>query len=148
MDGVSQVSPSWSVKLAIMDYVYVKHWHQFLAVFSLLLFWLRVILRLTHRKWLQSKWLRVLPHVNDSLLLVAGIWMCYLLTSWPWQLPWLQVKLAALLAYIGVASYCLKVTSSRAACLLAAAGATGIYIYIAGVAISKSVYSWWELYGH
>ena len=130
-----------------MDYVITKSSHQALVALSLMLFWLRVACKLWRPVWLQVKWLKVLPHCNDTLLMAMGLWLCYLLSVWPWQLDWLLVKLLALLAYIGAGGYCLKYCRTRLACVSAALLASAIYAYMIGVALTKSAASWGIFYG-
>lgn len=51
---------------------------------------------------------RTLPHVNDTLLLCAGIWLAYSLRLYPGESAWLTAKLIALLVYILLGSVALK----------------------------------------
>ena len=49
---------------------------------------------------LQEKWVKIAPHVVDTLLLTLGVMLAFSLSGGPWQ-SWLLAKLIALLAYIG-----------------------------------------------
>ena len=49
---------------------------------------------------LQQKWVRIAPHVIDTLLLTLGLILAFNLADGLWQ-SWLIAKLTALLAYIG-----------------------------------------------
>ncbi|MEE4281742.1 MAG: SirB2 family protein [Pseudomonadales bacterium] len=49
---------------------------------------------------LQEKWVKIAPHVVDTLLLTLGVVLAFSLPDGPWQ-SWLLAKLVALLAYIG-----------------------------------------------
>lgn len=49
---------------------------------------------------LQEKWVRIAPHVVDTLLLTLGVVLAFSLPQGPWQ-AWLGAKLVGLLFYIG-----------------------------------------------
>lgn len=85
-----------------MDYQTIKWFHAGFALLSLFGFVLRGVLMMRGAALLRSPLVRRLPHVNDSLLFVFGLW---LLWSGPWSLAtarWLQLKLVLLLLYIGL----------------------------------------------
>ncbi|MCE2572231.1 SirB2 family protein [Motilimonas eburnea] len=130
-----------------MDYLFIKQSHQLLVALSLMLFWWRVVLRLMQHPWCRVKWLKILPHCNDTGIVLIGAWLCYALSIWPWQLDWLMVKLTALLIYIALGSVSLKFSRTNQGVLGFAIAATGIYCYMIGVAMAKSGLSWWGLYG-
>ncbi len=131
-----------------MDYVLIKQSHQLLVALSLLLFWLRVVLRLTQHALGRAKWLKILPHCNDTALLLMGAWLCYALSVWPWQLDWLIIKLGALVVYILLGSASLKFSQGNWGVFGFAVTASGVYCYMIGVAMTKSGLSWWVYYGN
>lgn len=49
---------------------------------------------------LQQKWVRFVPHVNDSLLFFSGVALVVIQNYMPWHYTWLQAKLLLLLVYI------------------------------------------------
>lgn len=57
--------------------------------------------------------LKVLPHVIDTLLLISGIVLAVMAHLVPWLVPWLGVKLLALLAYIGLGTVAMKSSGGR-----------------------------------
>ncbi len=56
----------------IAYYPMLKHLHMTLALVSLLLFAYRWSLALSGSARLQQKWLKILPHINDTFLLLLG----------------------------------------------------------------------------
>jgi uncharacterized membrane protein SirB2 len=72
------------------------------------LFLLRYLWMLRGSPLLQRRWVRILPHVNDTLLLVSGLAMALRLQQSPFTQTWLTAKLVALLAYILLGSIALK----------------------------------------
>ncbi len=94
-------------------------------------------------KWQGSPYLqhpatRILPHVNDTLLLSAGIGMVVLLGQYPIQQAWLTAKLLALLAYILLGTLALKRGRTPRVRALAGAGAVAAVAYILAVALTRS----------
>jgi uncharacterized membrane protein SirB2 len=91
-----------------MQYSTIRHIHMVCAAITIVLFALRWVLDLTNRGWRQWRWLRVAPHVNDSLLLTAAVALATLSHQYPWQLPWLGAKVTLLLVYIGLGTMALR----------------------------------------
>ena len=89
-------------------YLTLKSLHVSLALVSGALFALRALWSVTGSSWLKRPWVRVLPHLLDTLLLAAGLSLMVLTAQWPHQTPWLAAKLTALLAYIGFGSLALR----------------------------------------
>ena len=105
----------------IAYYPMLKHLHMTLALVSLLLFLYRWSLALAGSGRLQQKWLKVLPHINDTFLLLFGVLLAVTLQMSPGQQPWLLAKLIALVIYIGLGVMALK----RPACPRPEAGGRG-----------------------
>ncbi len=49
---------------------------------------------------LQQKWVKIAPHLVDTVLLLTGIWMALQLKQLNGNLAWLWPKMIALLLYI------------------------------------------------
>ncbi len=84
-----------------MMYLTVKHSHIFLVAINFLLFNLRFWLRFARPGKTLPKILKVLPHLNDTVLLFTGLWLIHL-TGWiPFgNASWLGAKLMLLMGYI------------------------------------------------
>lgn len=54
--------------------------------------------------WLRVLWVRVAPHVIDTVLLLSGV---YLATLWDWA-TWILVKLVVVVIYIGLGFVALR----------------------------------------
>lgn len=57
--------------------------------------------------------------------------------------PWILVKIIALIAYIGVGTIAIKRGKTAKTRAIAAIIAVAIFVYIVGVAMTKSALSWW-----
>ncbi|RWT33480.1 SirB2 family protein [Aeromonas caviae] len=125
----------------IAYYPMLKHLHMTLALVSLLLFLYRWSLALAGSGRLQQKWLKVLPHINDTFLLLFGVLLAVTLQMSPGQQPWLMAKLIALVIYIGLGVMALK-RPARGQKLVAGVAALAVFGYMVGAAITKSAWSW------
>ena len=101
-------------------------------------FVLRGVWMLRESPLLQHPLTRVLPHVNDSLLLAAGIGMAVMLRQYPLVDAWLTAKLLALLVYIGLGAVALKRGCTKRARILAFGGALLTLAYLVAVALTRS----------
>jgi uncharacterized membrane protein SirB2 len=90
---------------------------------------------------------RVLPHVNDALLLAAGIGMAVMLRQYPLLDGWLTAKLVALLVYIALGTVALKRGRTRRARAVAFAGALLTLAYLVAVALTRSPLPFIDLVG-
>ena len=125
----------------IAYYPLLKHLHMTLALVSLLLFLYRWLLAIGGSPRLQQKWLKVLPHVNDTFLLLLGVLLAVTLQMSPGQQPWLMAKLIALVVYIGLGVMALK-RPARGQKVLAGVAALVVFGYMVGAALTKSPWSW------
>ncbi|SDM13019.1 Uncharacterized membrane protein SirB2 [Modicisalibacter muralis] len=127
-----------------MDYFLVKQIHMTAVGFSLALFMLRAWWSVRESPRLKRRWVRIVPHLVDSVLLVFGVWLMVLLRAWPTQQPWLMAKLIGLVAYIMVGSFAIKRGRTPLIRGLAAIAAVAIFIYIVGAAVTHHPLSWWQ----
>jgi uncharacterized membrane protein SirB2 len=91
---------------------------------------------------LQQRWVRILPHLLDTVLLLAGISLVMTLNLQVMQNPWLIMKISALIVYILLGTIALKRGKTRSIRTSALVLAMMTFAYIAGVALSKSMTSW------
>jgi uncharacterized membrane protein SirB2 len=64
-------------------YEMVKHLHLTAIVLSVLLFLFRFVLIKTQSPMLQQKWLKILPHLVDTFLVVSGDILSAMLKQYP-----------------------------------------------------------------
>ncbi|MDL2339063.1 MAG: SirB2 family protein [Pseudomonadota bacterium] len=121
-----------------MDHSTLRAVHVGCAVLSINLFVLRGALQWTGIDWRRWRWLRIAPHVNDTLLLGAAIALAVTTRQYPLVQPWLTAKVIALFVYVAVGRVALQrdIASSRRG--LAFIGALASVAYIVGVALTRS----------
>jgi len=119
------------------DYAAIKLVHAGAAALSLGLFALRGAWMLRSPQRLQRGWVRIAPHVIDTVLLASALWLA-------WQMgvdgtrSWLWAKVIALCAYIALGTIALKRGRTRRARIVAFAAALATFGYIVSVAVTKS----------
>ncbi|RMF98349.1 MAG: regulator SirB [Gammaproteobacteria bacterium] len=126
-------------------YAALKSIHIATVVVTAALFLLRSVWRFAGSPRLQQPWVRVLPHVNDTVLFLSAIGMAWLLGQFPFVDGWLTAKFLALIAYILLGHITLKRAATRPQQLLACAAALLTLCYIVGVALSRDPLSWLRL---
>jgi uncharacterized membrane protein SirB2 len=120
-----------------MDYLSLKHFHMSCAALSGSLFLLRGIWMLRASPLLQAGWVRIAPHVIDTLLLASAIGLAVWSHQYPGRQPWLTVKLLALLGYIVLGAIALKRGRTKGQRQAAFAAALALFAYIVMVAVTK-----------
>jgi uncharacterized membrane protein SirB2 len=119
----------------VSGYLLARHVHQAAVGITLALFLLRGAWMLSGSPWLQRRWVRVLPHVNDTVLLAAALYMTALIGLH----DWIVAKIVGLVVYIGLGTVALKrgpTKAIRTGAFLAALIAFG---YVVAVALTKRV---------
>ena len=121
-----------------MDYTLLKTLHLTTLVITLTLFVLRGVWMMAESPRLQARWVRIVPHLNDTLLLASGIALAFTLELSPLDHGWLAAKLIALLVYIGLGTIALKRGKTRGQRIAAWIAALLVFGYMAAVAVAHS----------
>lgn len=119
-------------------YLLLKYLHVTCVVISITGFFLRGVWMLADSPRLDRLWVRVVPHVNDTLLLAAAIGLSIVQEQYPFVHGWVTAKVLGLLAYIGFGLFALRRGSDkrlRAGFWLAALAS---FAYIVSVALTKN----------
>ena len=134
------LAPASNAELSGM--VWIKSLHIVLAYVTVVGFVIRALLAFAGSPARNVRWVRIAPHVIDTLLLACGIALAVDLGISPLVHGWLAAKIVGLVLYIGFGvaamrapSLPLKVVSFAAALLSVA--------YVFAVAYSKQVVPPW-----
>jgi len=117
-----------------MTYLAFKNLHLATLTITLALFLLRGFWMMADSPRLQARWVRIVPHVNDTLLLLSGIALAVLIQQYPLVHGWLTAKLLALIVYIVLGTLALKrgkTKSQRVAAWFAALLTLGYMVAVA-----------------
>lgn len=107
------------------------------VVLSITGFGVRGGLMLAGSPLLRTPFVRIAPHVIDTVLLASAAWLAWLLGQYPFVHAWLTAKVLGLLAYIVLGTIALKrgrTPGQRAAAFLGALLAAG---YVVSVAMTR-----------
>ena len=121
-----------------MSYAALKMIHITSVVLSYLLFTLRGIWMVQSSDLLQRRWVKIVPHVIDTVLLTSAIGLAMAIHQSPTKDPWLGAKVAGLLLYIGLGMIALKRGKTRKMKVTALVAAHIAFFYIVLVALTKN----------
>ena len=120
-----------------IDYGTVKSVHVSAAALSIALFVLRGAWRAAMPSMLAVAWVRIGPHVVDTVLLASALWLA-------WRFPagaphaWIAAKIVALVVYILLGTIAFRRGRTRGVRIAAFVGALATFGYIVTVALTKS----------
>jgi uncharacterized membrane protein SirB2 len=117
-----------------MAYLVLKTLHLTTIVLTLALFVLRGAWMIADSPRLQARWVRIVPHVNDTLLLSSGLGLAIMLQQYPLVHGWLTAKFFALIAYILLGTIALKRGKTRMQRIIAWIAALLVFGYMVAVA--------------
>ena len=89
-------------------YFMVKHVHLTAITLSILLFVGRFVWSQFDSSILHKKWVKILPHVIDTILLASAGWLCLILSQYPFVNGWVTFKVLGLVSYILLGLLALK----------------------------------------
>lgn len=113
-----------------------KHSHVLFVAISVALFLLRFIWKQMGAGILQQRWVKIVPHVNDTLLLASAIAMLIMTHRAPISDPWVTEKVLGVIGYIAFGVVAFKSTS-KAKSWLGFIVAVGFLAALLHVAVSK-----------
>lgn len=123
----------------MIGYLAVKHVHMTCAALSGSFFTLRGIWMLLDSPLLQRRWVKIAPHIIDTVLLASALIMVVWSGQYPFVQPWLTAKLFALLLYIVLGTIALKRGKTKTVRAVAYVGALATFGYIVTVALTRHV---------
>jgi len=109
---------------------------------SYALFFVRGVWMMRSPARLNARWVKIVPHVVDTLLLASAITMVVMIRQYPFVAPWITAKVLALVAYIVLGMVALKHGKTRRTRIAAWIAAQLVFLYIVAVALSRSPLPW------
>lgn len=123
-----------------MSYLAVKTLHVTFVILSFGLFFLRGIWMIRESPRLQQGWVKIVPHVNDTILLIAGLALALMIGQYPFVDAWLTAKVFGLIAYIVLGTVGLKRGKTRTIRIGLWIAAQAVFLYIVSVALTRSAF--------
>ena len=118
----------------------LKHFHLLTIALSATLLSVRYALMMANSKMLDKKFFKVFPHINDTFLLLSGIYLIVLTGFIPFTpaAPWLTEKITCVLAYIALGFFALKLGKNKLLRTFSFFGALGWLAMAGKIAVSKT----------
>ncbi|MBS1136167.1 MAG: hypothetical protein H6R11_121 [Proteobacteria bacterium] len=88
---------------------------------------------------LGRRWVRIAPHVVDTLLLASAVGLVVVTQQYPLAQNWVSAKILGLLAYIGLGTVALRRGRTRTVRISSWVAALAAFGYIVSVALSRDV---------
>jgi uncharacterized membrane protein SirB2 len=123
-------------------YLTLKIVHMSCAMLTIAGFLVRGYWMMTDSALLQNRATKIAPHIIDTLFLLSGVAIIYVLNIQVMTQPWLLAKFAGLIVYIALGVIALRSGRSAQIRAIAFVAAVSVFAYIVGVALTKSVTSW------
>ncbi|MEI7613806.1 MAG: SirB2 family protein [Betaproteobacteria bacterium] len=121
-----------------MLYPALKHLHLTCVALSGLGFALRGWWMMTDSPRLAQRWVRIVPHGVDTVLLGSAIAMTVISSQYPFAQGWLTAKVVGLVAYVLCGTMALKRGKTKAIRVGFFVAALLILAWIVSVALSRS----------
>jgi uncharacterized membrane protein SirB2 len=122
-----------------MDYLAIKHLHMGCAGLSIAMFLLRGTWMLQGSTMLQRRWVKIVPHLVDTVLLGSAVTLAVISQQYPFAQPWLGAKVVALVLYIILGTIALKRGRTLRIRAIAFGAAIATFAYIVMVAVTRQV---------
>ena len=119
------------------SYLIVKSLHVLCAALTLVSFTTRGIWMWRDAPQLQRRWVRVVPHIVDTVLLASAGTLVVITHQYPGPVAWLNAKLAALVLYIALGTVALRRGRSMTVRRGAFVAALCVFLYIVLVALTR-----------
>jgi uncharacterized membrane protein SirB2 len=121
-----------------MSFLLLKSVHIACVAGTYTLFFLRGIWSMNGSAIMQKRWVRIVPHVIDTLLLISAIALAFTIHQYPFKDAWLTAKVVGLLLYISLGFVTLRNGISKQVRILAWLAAQAVLAYIVLVAITHN----------
>ncbi|KJY81485.1 hypothetical protein TW81_18185 [Vibrio galatheae] len=118
----------------------LKHFHLLTIAISATLLSVRFAMMMANSPFLEKKFFKVFPHINDTALLLSGIGLIFITGFIPFTpaAPWLTEKITCVLAYIALGFFALKLGKNKLLRTFSFFGALGWLAMAGKVAITKT----------
>jgi len=116
----------------------IKLIHMSTAFITICLFLIRGYWVFTSSGMMKKKWVKILPHVNDTVLLVSAIFLMISIQQYPFVHNWLTAKFSALIIYIVLGMFALKRAKEKKNKMIFFVLSIFTFSYIVMVALTRS----------
>ncbi|MBI5898797.1 MAG: SirB2 family protein [Rhodocyclales bacterium] len=118
-------------------YIAIKYVHVISVVLSVGGFFLRGLLMMRDSPLLGERWIRVLPHINDTVLLVAALTLAAMSGQYPFVADWVTAKVFGVIAYIILGALALREANTRSMRIACWFASLAVFGWIVSVALTR-----------
>lgn len=118
-------------------YSLVKYIHVATVVLSFSGFFLRGLLMMRASPLLGARWIKILPHVNDTALLAAALTLAVMSNQLPFVVDWVTAKVFGVIVYIILGALALRDMYSRRARIACWLASMVVFAWIVSVALTR-----------
>lgn len=118
-------------------YMFAKHLHLTAVVLSVLLFLVRYTWLMLESPNLQKRWVKITPHIIDTVLLASAAWLCIIIAQYPFVHGWITEKFICVILYIVTAFWTLKRADTRLKKVVGGVGSIAWLLIVAKLAVTK-----------
>ena len=118
-------------------YMMLKHLHLTAIAISVVLFIIRFVWLMRESPQLQKKWVKIVPHVVDTVLLASALALCVVISQYPFVHAWVTEKVIGVVCYILLGLLAMKWARNNAMRLVGFFGALSWLVFTAKVAVMK-----------
>ena len=114
----------------------IKSIHISLVVISFIIFFVRGLMMMFRNEQYRHRLFRIIPPVIDTLLLVTGLLLMYILKIYPTSQYWLGIKMIVLVVYIILGIVALNRTNNYNIQVVSFIAAVCAILFMASLAIT------------
>ncbi|MDH5445117.1 MAG: SirB2 family protein [Gammaproteobacteria bacterium] len=118
----------------------IKNIHLLTVLVSISGFVLRGVWMVMDSPRLNQRWIKILPHVNDTILLITGITLAIHIKQYPFVHDWLTAKIIALMIYIGLGMLTIRHGYSKQQRIITWLAAILVFLYMVGIARTRNAF--------
>ena len=116
----------------------IKLIHMTTAFISISFFIVRGLWVFKESSMMSKKWVKILPHINDTILLTTAIMLAIATQQYPLVHTWLTAKVIALIVYIVLGMFALKRAKEMKNKVLFFILSLLTFSYLVGVALTRT----------
>ena len=116
----------------------IKLIHMSTAFISISLFLLRGFWVYRDSTMMNKKWVKIVPHINDTILLITAVILALAIQQYPFVDSWLTAKFTALIIYIILGMFALKRAKELKNKVIFFVLSLLMFSYIVGVALTRT----------
>lgn len=118
-------------------YILIKYVHVTSVALSVTGFFLHGLLLIRATPSMNARWFRVLPHINDTILLIAALSLATMSGQYPFVAAWVTAKVFGVITYIILGFLALRAESTRRMRIVFWLAALLVFAWIVSVALTR-----------